>query len=148
MTTTLSRRTFLKAGAIAGVSLAVPWSRYGAFAPVAQAAGWTPLNPARLSKYTEQLPIPPVLSPSAFTFGNRVHDFHSMLRRVPTFGYNGATYLGPTFEAQRGSAISLTWTNALGAHPVAGAGDATLHGAEETDKTVPRAAVHLHGGHV
>jgi FtsP/CotA-like multicopper oxidase with cupredoxin domain len=111
---------------------------------------------ATLAKYIDPLPIPPVIdlssgmAPAGLALAPSRHQFHSQLppSTLPTWGYGGATYLGPTFVARRGTPLTLTWTNNLGAHPFAAVIDTTLHGAVELDKTRPRVAVHLHGGHV
>jgi spore coat protein A, manganese oxidase len=106
---------------------------------------------ATLSKFTEQLPVPGVINLTgggAYSLSMQpgLHQFHSALPPAPTWGYGGAAYLGPTFETMRGMPVDILATNALGAHPVAGAIDTTLHGTLESDKVSPRATVHLHGG--
>lgn len=104
-----------------------------------------------LSKFTEQLPIPPVIDARAggsfnLMMAPGMHSFHSSLPSTPTWGYGGASYLGPTLQAMSGVPISLTATNSLGTHPLAAVIDTNLNGALETDKSNPRVAVHLHGG--
>jgi len=104
-----------------------------------------------LSKFTEQLPIPPVMDATAggvfnLPMANGLHRFHEDLPLTPTFGYGGATYLGPTIEAKRFAPVTVVSQNQLGDHPLAFAIDTTLHGALEADKTAPRASLHLHGG--
>ena len=74
------------------------------------------------------------------------HRFHSALPPTPTWGYGGASYLGPTFVVKKGTGITVNATNNLGAHPLASYIDLGVHGAVPEDKTTPRAAVHLHGG--
>jgi FtsP/CotA-like multicopper oxidase with cupredoxin domain len=104
-----------------------------------------------LSKFTEQLPIPPAIDATgggAFNLpmAPSMHRFHADLPLTPTWGYGGATYLGPTIEAKRYKPITIAAPNQLGTHPLAFAIDTTLHGALESDKTTPRASLHLHGG--
>ena len=104
-----------------------------------------------LSKFTEQLPIPPKLDRTAggivdLPMNPGFHQFHTDLPAAQTWGYGGAGYLGPTIEARRGIPITVNATNALGAHPLDFAIDTTLHGAVELDRTFPRASLHLHGG--
>jgi FtsP/CotA-like multicopper oxidase with cupredoxin domain len=62
---------------------------------------------------------------------------------VPTWGYGGADYLGPTFEVERGTPLRLTAVNNLGSHPLPL--DTSLHGVLETDEDSPRVSIHLHG---
>ena len=142
----IARRDFLKlaGGTAAGAFLL---SHAGiltrGFSVMAQTAG--------LSKFTEQLPIPPKIDATAGGIFNlpmapSMHRFHADLPLAPTFGYGGATYLGPTIEARRHHPITIVSPNQLGVHPLAFAVDTTLHGALESDKTAPRAALHLHGG--
>ena len=108
-----------------------------------------------LSKFTEQLPLPPVIDataggplnlPMAAAPTSAMHSFHSSLPNTPTWGYGGAAYLGPTIEAKRGFPLTVSAINNLGAHPLAAAVDTTLHGAVEADRTAPRVSLHLHGG--
>ena len=104
-----------------------------------------------LSRFTEQLPIPPVIDARAggsfdLTMAPGMHSFHSSLPPTPGWGYGGASYLGPTFQTMRGVPIDVTAINSLGTHPLAAVIDTSLNGALESDKTNPRVAVHLHGG--
>ncbi len=104
-----------------------------------------------LTKFTEQLPVPPVIDARGggsfnLTMAPGTHSFHSSLPATPTWGYGGAPYLGPTFQTMRGVPINLTAINSLGAHPLANVIDTTLNGAQDSDKTNPRVSLHLHGG--
>jgi spore coat protein A, manganese oxidase len=104
-----------------------------------------------LSKFTEQLPIPPTINATGggtfnLPMAPSMHQFHADLPPAPTWGYGGATYLGPTIEAKRYVPITIAAQNQLGSHPLAFAIDTTLHGALEADKTTPRVSLHLHGG--
>ncbi len=141
----LRRRSFLKlaGGGAAGVLVAAP--------AVLRFAGSASAKANSLTKFTETLPVPPVLdvrAGGAFALGMApgLHSFHAALPPTPTWGYGGASYLGPTFEAMRGMPIALTAGNMLGPHPLAAAIDTTLHGALDADRTTPRVSLHLHGG--
>ena len=141
----LGRRKFMK---MAGGSAA-------AFLLFSRAArgNWNALQPTltTLSMFTESLPIPPVIDATqggtfGLTMAPSFHTFHSSLPAAPTWGYGGASYLGPTFNARRGVPISVSAFNDLHGHPLDFAIDTGLHGALETDRTDPRASLHLHGG--
>lgn len=104
-----------------------------------------------LSKFTESLPIPPVIDATQggsfdLTMAPSFHSFHAELPATPTWGYGGASYLGPTFNAMRGVPIQINAFNGLGAHPLGFAIDPKLHGALESDTLTPRVSLHLHGG--
>ena len=88
-----------------------------------------------ISKFTEQLPIPPVIDATQggsfdLAMTPSTHSFHSSMANTPTWGYGGASYLGPTFNAKRGVPIEVHAANDLGAHPLAFAIDTGLHGAK------------------
>lgn len=115
-----------------------------------------------LTKFTEQLPTPPVLdhrngSPMALDEVVTSHTFHADLPATPTFAYTppgmGNTFLGPTIEVQRGTELRLTVANRLGngtevMHPFAGYFDPTLPGQQQRhDAKAVATAAHLHGGH-
>lgn len=145
----LDRREFLKAG----VGMGVGFVAYQGLRSVRTqaAAPYVPLVSPILTKYIDQVPIPPKIQASqlsTLTMASSTHSFHSQLGAGPTFGYQGASYLGPTIEAVRGQPISFTAQNNLGAHPLSGSIDTTLHGALTTDAASPRVALHLHGGNV
>jgi spore coat protein A, manganese oxidase len=151
----LTRRRFLKLGAVAGAFMVLPRRvrpESGSSPTIARAAEEL-VDPEDLTKYSESLPIPPVINAEGrrtfnLTIEPSIHQFHSSLPATPTWGYAGATYLGPTFEVQRGNPISINWTNNLGAHLLADVIDPTLHGPDEAnDAEYPRLSVHLHGGH-
>lgn len=142
----LGRRDFLKT---VGGSAAICFfnSRIFGF----QGAGFAPADLPQLSKFTEQLPIPPVLDAVQggtfdLTMAPSFHTFHSSLPAAPTWGYGGASYLGPTFNAMRGVPIQINAFNDLSDHPLGFAIDPLLHGAYESDRTNPRVSLHLHGG--
>ncbi len=99
-----------------------------------------------ITKFTEPLPIPfPGPPPSTLMLASGSHSFHSSLGAVPTWGYGGFPYLGPTFEVTRGTPVRITAVNNLGSHPLAASLDTTLHGVKASDATNPRTVIHLHG---
>jgi spore coat protein A, manganese oxidase len=152
----LTRRQFLKLGAAGGAVMLLQRKGFyqSAYRPATARAEGHLLDPDELTKYTETLPIPPVIKALGrrtfnLSMAPSTHQFHSSLPAVPTWGYAGATYLGPTFEVQRGNPTTINWTNNLGAHLLADAIDTTLHGPDmANDAEYPRVSVHLHGGHV
>lgn len=142
----LKRRSFIKILSAGAIGTLVWDSMFSTFGFRSLAAQSTLLN-----KFTEQLPIPPVIDARGggnfnVAMAPGLHSFHSSLPLTPTWGYGGASYLGPTFQTMRGVPINLTATNSLGPHPLANVIDTSLNGALESDKTNPRVALHLHGG--
>jgi spore coat protein A len=146
----LTRRQLLQRGAAGGAALAfvrVP------FASTAVAA--TP----SLSKFTEALPIPPVLDGTGggkrFTIAAResMWKFHANLPATRTWGYwagdIGIGYLGPTIEATRrpndtaATQLTVKWVNELDKAFLPN--DPTLMGAVMPGEPVP-IVTHLHGG--
>ena len=106
---------------------------------------------ATLQKFIDELPIPPVIDASGggtimLPMAPGTHSFHSSLPDTPTWGFGGASYLGPTINARRGVALDVEAPNSLGSHPLGFAIDTELHGAAESDRTMPRVSLHLHGG--
>lgn len=143
------RRSFLKAGVGFGVGV-LAYDLMQAMRSQAAPPYVPPVSPT-LSKYVDQLPIPVPIAASSLTtltMDQNTHSFHRDLGAGPTFGYNGASYLGPTIEAVRGQPTTFTAQNNLGSHPLSGSIDTTLHGALTTDATNPRVSLHLHGGNV
>ena len=149
--------TFVRAGAAAGAGLLLPleWgASRGMRLPGARSVPRAYAAPVATSPNSPSSSPPrsPRSTPRAGDVRLRNSAQRAPVpRRAPahaTFGYAGASYLGPTFEVRRGMPITVNWTNNLGAHPLASVIDTTLHGAVEADKTRPRVAVHLHGGHV
>jgi len=101
--------------------------------------------------FTEQLPVPGTIiltggGSQSLAMAPGSYSFHSLLGNASTFGYGGAPYLGPTLQVKQGVPVSITFTNSLGTHPLAGSIDTSLGGADAADKTTPRASVHVHGG--
>jgi FtsP/CotA-like multicopper oxidase with cupredoxin domain len=149
------RRAFLKTGA-AGI-IVVPATADAATAEHLRpgdarlAAGRGPIRPGRLSKFTEHLAVPPAVDlrhggSHRFVMGNGLHRFHRALGLTPTLGYGGSPYLGPTLVTRRGVPVELTFVNELGRHPLASVIDLRVPGTFASDRTAPRASVHLHGG--
>lgn len=148
----VNRRQFLTYGLGAGAGLVVlgkAGTRAGpasASSPLAAAL----VSPA-LTKFTETLPIPGAIDltgggSQSLAMAPGSHQFHASLGAAATFGYGGASYLGPTLEVMQGVPVSIMFSNNLGAHPLAGSIDTTLGGAVAADETTPRASVHVHGG--
>lgn len=149
----VTRRRFLVYGLGAGAGVVVlgraeaRGSVISARSPLAAAQA----SPA-LTQFTEQLPIPGAIdltgsvNSASLALAPGSHTFHAQLGAAATFGYGGASYLGPTLLVKQGVPVSITFPNNLGAHPLAGSIDTTLGGAVAADKTTPRASVHVHGG--
>ena len=142
----LSRRQFLKLSAMTGGALALPW-RLSEIA-----LGRTTVIPGSLARFVDPLPIPPSwtagqLTERGLTMASSMHRFHRDLGMTPTFGFGGATYLGPTIEARRGEPVTFLARNRLGPH-VLGI-DQELHGPDHylQDHVAPRVSLHLHGGY-
>ncbi len=161
----MSRRTFMKvAGASVGaVALGVGLSKLEFLEPPERVQA---LKPVKLAKYIVALPIPPVALagvnanyPGAdyyeLPIGQATHQFHTALPSAPTYGYGGASYLGPTIVATRNKEVVIKFTNnlPLGNHLLHSAIDTTIMGSlngPNADGTrwadENRVAVHLHGG--
>ncbi|MDR7238732.1 multicopper oxidase family protein [Neobacillus drentensis] len=104
-----------------------------------------------LSKFVDELSIPPILKPrwkdAASSYyevkmTDFKHSFHRELKDTTVWGYEGG-YPGPTIEVESGEMVYIKWINDLPAKhllPV----DFTVHGAH---KDVPevRTVVHVHG---
>ena len=126
---TISRRKFLKLGAMAGAGLALPLGTLSV--PVSRLAASASVASPRVEPFTVPLPVPPVLKPVRREEGI---DYYEITQRVSTqeilpdlktevWGYEGI-FPGPTIEARRGRKVVVRQINEL---------------------TVP-VAVHLHGG--
>jgi FtsP/CotA-like multicopper oxidase with cupredoxin domain len=142
----ITRRQLLKTGALAAGALAVPWAR-----PFRVAATSPHLDPASLARFVDPLPIPPTWSGSqlasmGLSMAPGMHQFHSQLDGTPTWGYGGASYLGPIIEAIPGRPVEFVARNELAAHPLGV--DTALHGPDTAnDAASPRVSLHLHGGY-
>ena len=119
--------------------------------------------PVVLTPFVDPLPRPAVAVPTTGTAGGAAHydiamrevlqTLHRDLPPTRVWGYDGA-YPGPTIEARRGQAVTVTWTNDLrelesgqlrATHALTV--DTCLHGPDMTGST-PVTIVHLHGGKV
>ena len=107
------------------------------------------LDPGRLEKFVDPLPIPPTVKKGSGPLRLAMSEFRGKVHRdLPAtrlWGYNG-TSPGPTIEARSGDPLSVEWVNNLPTDhflPV----DHNLHGAE-ADKPQVRAVVHIHGAKV
>ncbi|MDN3015237.1 multicopper oxidase [Paenibacillus sp. BSR1-1] len=106
----------------------------------------------KLTKFTDPLPIPPVLKPKwkskEYTYyevsmRETKQSLHRDLPKTTIWGYEGI-YPGPTIEVEKGEKVFFKWENDLPARhlfPI----DHTVHGAEKQIPDV-RTVVHLHGG--
>ncbi|MGG1674465.1 multicopper oxidase family protein [Neobacillus sp. NRS-1170] len=106
----------------------------------------------KLTKFTDPLPIPPVLKPKwkskDYTYyevcmREAKQSLHRDLPKTTIWGYEGI-YPGPTIEVKKGEKVFVKWANDLPAKhlfPI----DHTVHGAEK-EKPDVRTVVHLHGG--
>jgi spore coat protein A len=106
------------------------------------------LDPDRLEKFVDALPVPPVAKPAGATgfFRLEMAEFaakvHRDLPATRMWGYNGSSP-GPVIEARSGRALSVEWVNRLPAKHLF-AIDHNLMGAEK-DKPDVRSVVHVHG---
>ena len=110
-------------------------------------------NPPKmiLSKFVDELPIPPVLKPRLKDEFHTYYEvnmtefkqsLHSELNDTTVWGYEGS-YPGPTIEVESGEKVFIKWINNLpDKHllPV----DNTVHGAH-MDVPEVRTVVHVHG---
>ncbi len=109
------------------------------------------LQKMMLSKFVDELPIPPVLKPR---WKDQFHTYyevnmtefkqslHSELNDTTVWGYEGS-YPGPTIEVESGEKVFIKWNNNLPEKhllPV----DYTVHGAH-MDVPEVRTVVHVHG---
>jgi spore coat protein A, manganese oxidase len=167
----IGRRDFLRQGLLAGASVSLGLNQYcrrGSLAFLAnpQSHHLVPqvytralLDPNRLARFVDPLPIMPSATPSGTHIdpeGNLspiyqmqmtqfLHTVNSALPPTTVWGFNGSVP-GPTFEIESGSAILVNWVNALPSTHMFSI-DPTIHGAETTNPPV-RTVVHLHGAKV
>jgi spore coat protein A, manganese oxidase len=143
----LTRREFLTTAGALGVGLVLPIR----LPPMARAQAT--ISPSQLTPFLDALPIPPVwstktLAASGLRMSPSTHQFHSQLSgATPTWGYGGASYLGPTIVANRDRAVTFTAYNDLvDGHLLAV--DDELHGPDHaSDDVAPRVSLHQHGGY-
>lgn len=143
------RRTLLKAAALGGAMVAMPRLGGGVArgAPPPDAAV-TPVNGAALERWSAPFPSPTTRAAASLgdlTMAEATHTFHPALGPSPSWGYGGASYLGPTIEAQSGQPLQFTARNRLGAHILRV--DPTMHGARPSHQQRPPVSLHKHGGY-
>lgn len=107
-----------------------------------------------LSKFVNELPIPPILKPR---WKDRFHTYyevnmtefkqslHSELNDTTVWGYEGS-YPGPTIEVESGEKVFIKWINNLPDKHLFSV-DYTVHGAH-ADVPEVRTVVHVHGASV
>ncbi len=109
----------------------------------------------QLPKFTDALPIPPVLKPKDSKAGVpyytvKMKEFQQKLHRdLPTttlWGYEGI-YPGPTIKVHRGEKIKVKWENNLPVNHHLLPLDTTIHGSGSPNPAV-RTVVHVHGAKV
>ena len=65
-----------------------------------------------LTPYVDALPIPPQRTlGGTVAIAEALHQFHRDLPPAPSWGYAGATHMGPTFIARRGENIPTIFHN-------------------------------------
>ncbi len=117
---------------------------FGAAAAISRAES-PALDPTRLAKFVDPLPIPPVVKGTGhcrIEMSEIACKVHRDLPPTKMWGYGGASP-GPTIEVRSNQGATIEWVNNLpGRHlfPI----DHNLHGAEP-DKPDVRAIVHVHG---
>jgi spore coat protein A, manganese oxidase len=143
----LTRRRFLMlagaTGAVAALPLRLP----------RLARAQATIAPDALTPFLDPLPIPPVwstgkLASSGLSMSASTHQFHSGMPPTPTWGYGGASYLGPTIEAKRGRPVTfIAYNDLVDGHLLAV--DESLHGPDHAeDAEHPRVSLHQHGGYI
>ena len=150
--TGLTRTDFVKASIAAGAGLALPLrtGALGAGTAAAAVGATTPVT-LGLEPFVDALPVPPIwsgdeLALRGLEMAESTHRFHRDLDPVPTWGYGGASYLGPTIHATVGEDVRFLARNRLGPHPLGV--DTELHGPDmANDAEAPRVSLHLHGGY-
>ena len=141
--TTLTRRRFLQYGAVGGAALVLP-ARFMSLN--ARAAVGSP----NMTKFIEPLPIPPVIHAESGWTGSiaaaesTAYRFHQQLGPARTWGYGGAPYLGPTFEARKNVTVMVEWINNLGQTFIPN--DPDIMGAVLPGTDPAPIVAHLHGG--
>lgn len=118
----VSRREFLKMGAIGGAALALPPDRALAL-----------LGPAAVEPFAVPLSVPPILKPVKTENGRDIYRITMRKgvarilpgKRTPIWGFNGR-FPGPTIRAKRGREVVVRQINDLRVNTT----------------------IHLHGGHV
>jgi len=158
----INRRTFMKVAGTTVGAIALGTGLSKLIEPAMAAP------PVRLTKFWDPLPIPPVATagsnltyPGAdyyeISMARATHQFHGKLPFTPAYGYGGASYLGPTIVARKGTPVVIKFTNNLprGPHLLNSAIDTTIMGSLDGPNAdgnpwvdENRVCVHLHGGKV
>lgn len=166
-----SRREFLKIIGLSGAGLLIPWGRAGRVFGYTLSDGALRINPNKLDKYADKLPIPGVYKPKVIEengikidyYEIKVQECRQWLHKY--FETEGESYkanlwgYGPlggqvsspaaTIEARKGRPVRVRLINKLDptvSHPLEKALDKTLTGAE--DPVIHRTVTHLHGAEV
>jgi spore coat protein A, manganese oxidase len=151
----LELREYCRSGGIINVAFAISKTHHS----VPHVYSRTPLDPNRLARFVDPLPIMPVAVPSgsqvapnrkvAPLYRMRMTEIYRKVHRdlPPTrlWGFNGSVP-GPTFDVRSGSPVLVDWINGLPAKhflPI----DPTIHGARKGTPEV-RTVIHLHGARV
>src|SRR5215203_6939098 len=143
----LTRRQFLRRGAVGAGMLAFPDALLRAGAAVAA----PPF--AKVPHFTVPLPIPAkatAVGPSTYHITQRQtqHVLHPSLGQTTVWGYDDGTlgplYPGPTIEVQRGMPTTVSYENKLPTNHLLPVDTSII---PHHDPTV-RAVTHLHGGFV
>lgn len=101
---------------------------------------------ALLGRWQQELPrLPMIPGNQTITMTQGWHRFHPWLPQTATWGYGGQNCLGPTIEARSQVTQTLTFANQLGRHVLAKNIAPWVHGVRDSDATLPRSTVHLHG---
>jgi spore coat protein A, manganese oxidase len=144
----LTRRRFLMLAGATGAMMAFPVR----LPRLARAQAF--IAPDDLVPFLDALPIPPVwstgkLASTGLRMSASTHRFHSQMPGpTPTWGYGGASYLGPTIEARRGRPVTFVAYNDLTDGHLLEV-DESLHGPDHAhDQDHPRVSLHQHGGYV
>ena len=157
----INRRDFLRKSGLLGAGLAFkPAEAFAQHHHVIPPQASPELDPNKLQKFVDPLPIPPKAQSSPFPSGHHQPGFHQYfqlpLREIstkihrdlsPTRMWSCAGSVpGPTVDARSGEGLIIEWSNRLPAKhflPI----DHRLHGAERSNPEV-RAVMHVHGAKV
>jgi len=152
----LTRREFLKRSGFLTAAAAIGTG--GSMMPQSPRRSAPLVNPKKLARFVDRLPIPPIAKSSGLRpdpsnhshlvpyYRVEIREFedklHRDLRPTRQWGYD-ASVPGPTFETRSGEGLLVEWVNRLPRRhflPI----DHNLHGAG-ADQPDVRTVVHLHG---
>ncbi|MFD4369181.1 multicopper oxidase family protein [Rhodococcus sp. NPDC058521] len=144
----VSRRTMMRGLAIGAGLGAVGVGAARAFPFDVDPANPLVFSSPHLEPFRQSLPILPVLGGSSIELQARstMHSFHPDLPSSPALAYGGEDYLGPTVEAEVGTATTVAYRNDIADNPFADDVDTSLHGLSDHDRTDVPTSLHLHGG--